>query len=180
MNTSILTSDLAIKKSPQAAASTPRLELEPMQKRLNFEVFEQATPARVDALNQFSAPLFGSYVPAGFPAPAQDYKEESLDLNELCVKHPTATYYVRASGESMLDAGIHNRDILVVDRSLRAVHGNIVVAALNGDFTVKVLCTSPSLCLEPRNDAFSNIEVGDEDDFEIFGVVTYVIHSTLA
>ena len=109
----------------------------------------------------------------------ETYTEDSMDLNQLCIKHPTATYYVRASGDSMLDAGIHDGDVLVVDRSLQAADGNIVVAALNGDFTVKILSTAP-LSLEPRNSAFSIIEISDEDEFEIFGVVTYVIHSTLA
>ncbi len=160
-------------KKPQA----PKESRSP-QKQMNFAAFESAKSLRPKSSNTFSAPLFGSYVPAGFPSPAQDYKEESLDLNELCIQHPSATYYVRASGESMLGAGIHNHDILVVDRSIRASHGHIVVAALNGEFTVKVLQTSPRLFLEPRNDAYSNIEISDTDDFEIFGVVTFVIHST--
>jgi len=148
------------------------------QRQLNFEVFDDLKAVKNESFHNFSAPLFGSYVPAGFPSPTMDYKEESLDLNELCVRHPTATYYVRASGESMLGAGIHNRDILVVDRSIRAAHGNIVVAAINGEFTVKVLHTSPSISLEPCNNAFSTIDIGDDDDFEIFGVVTFVIHAT--
>lgn len=108
-----------------------------------------------------------------------DYNEESLDLNELCVQHPTATYYVRASGNSMIEAGIHDQDVLVVDRSLRASDGNIVVAALNGEFTVKVLTTKPSLALEPRNEAFDTISISEDDEFDIFGVVTFVVHSTL-
>lgn len=145
---------------------------------MNFSTFDQVQPIKPEELQEFSAPLFGSYVPAGFPAPASDYKEETLDLNELCVQHPTATYYVRASGDSMQDAGIHNQDVLVVDRSLHAVDGNIVVAALNGDFTVKVLRTSPELYLEPRNQDYDDIEISDNDDFDIFGVVTFVIHST--
>ncbi len=149
------------------------------QRDLDFDVFEDLKAIHSDSLHAFHAPLFGSYVPAGFPSPALDYKEESLDLNELCVQHPSATYYVRASGESMLGAGIHNKDILVVDRSLRAQAGQIVVAALNGEFTVKVLQTHPELLLEPRNDDYSNITISDTDDFEIFGVVTFVIHSTL-
>jgi len=148
------------------------------QRQMNFSTFDRVQPIKADELQAFSAPLFGSYVPAGFPSPALDFKEETLDLNELCVQHPTATYYVRASGDSMKEAGIHNQDILVVDRSLRAIDGNIVVAALNGDFTVKVLKTSPELILEPRNQDYDNIEISDNDDFEIFGVVTFVIHST--
>ncbi|RBP51157.1 translesion error-prone DNA polymerase V autoproteolytic subunit [Arenicella xantha] len=148
------------------------------QRQLNFDVFGDAKPVLPNELSEFRAPLFGSYVPAGFPSPAMDLREESLDLNELCIQNPSTTYYVRASGESMTGVGIHDGDVLVVDRSIRAVDGNIVVAALNGDFTVKVLRTSPELVLEPRNDAFSNIEIGSSDDFDVFGVVTFVIHST--
>ena len=153
--------------------------MQPLQRKLHFDTFEHVNAIRPENLSEFRAPLFGNYVPAGFPSPALDAKEESLDLNELCVQHPTATYYVRASGESMLGAGIHDRDVLVVDRSVRAVDGNIVVAALNGDFTVKILRTSPELCLEPRNEAFSTIAINDSDEFEVFGVVTFVIHATL-
>lgn len=148
------------------------------QRQMNFEANEQANALRPNPERSFSAPLFGSYVPAGFPSPTMDYKEDSLDLNDLCVQHPTATYYVRASGESMIGAGIHDKDILVVDRSIRANDGDIVVAALNGDFTVKVLRTQPALTLDPRNDDYDSIDISNEDDFDIFGVVTFVVHST--
>ena len=76
---------------------------------------------------------------AGFPSPADDYIETMLDLNEYLIKHPAATFFVKASGESMVNAGIHSGDILIVDRSLEAVHGKIVIAALNGELTVKRL-----------------------------------------
>ena len=149
------------------------------QRQLNFDAFSHSYSVNPGQLSQFNAPLFGSYVPAGYPSPAMDYNEESLDLNELCVQHPTATYYVRASGNSMIEAGIHDQDVLVVDRSLRATDGNIVVAALNGEFTVKVLTTKPSLALEPRNEAYNTINISEDDEFDIFGVVTFVVHSTL-
>ena len=77
----------------------------------------------------------------------------------------------------MLDAGIHDGDILVVDRSLRAQDGNIVVAALNGDFTVKTLRLAPVLRLQPQNEAYTDISISSSDDFDVFGVVTFVIHS---
>lgn len=151
--------------------------MESPQRQMNFKANEQANALRPNPERSFSAPLFGSYVPADFPSPTMDYKEESLDLNDLCVQHPTATYYVRASGDSMLGSGIHDKDILVVDRSIRANDGDIVVAALNGDFTVKVLRTQPTLGLDPRNDAYESIVIADNDDFDIFGVVTFVVHS---
>lgn len=149
------------------------------QRQLDFYSFNHAYSVSPPQLQEFNAPLYGSYVPAGYPSPAMDHNEETLDLNQLCVQHPTATYYVRASGESMQDAGIHDNDILVVDRSLRAGDGNIVVAALNGEFTVKVLRTKPQLELEPRNAGYSNIKINETDEFDIFGVVTFVVHSTL-
>lgn len=130
--------------------------------------------------NSLSIPMFVSRVPAGFPSPAQDYVEESLDLNQLCIQHPTATYFVRASGESMLDAGIHNNDVLVVDRSITARHGDIVVASLDHSFTVKKLEMSPKLRLIPMNQAnddYQAIEVEDCIEFEIFGVVSFVVHA---
>lgn len=130
--------------------------------------------------SHLSIPMFASRVPAGFPSPAQDYVEESLDLNQLCIQHPTATYFVRASGESMLDAGIHNSDVLVVDRSITAKHGDIVVASLDHSFTVKRLETSPKLRLMPMNedsDEYHPLEIDDGIEFEIFGVVSFVVHA---
>src|SRR3989338_6758465 len=84
-------------------------------------------------------PLYSSSVRAGFPSPADDYIEKHLDLNNYLIKHPAATFLVRAQGDSMLNAGIHDGDILVVDRSLEPGHGRIVIAALNGELTVKRL-----------------------------------------
>lgn len=92
-------------------------------------------------------PLFSERVPCGFPSPAQDYVEDRLDLNKLLIKHPSATYFIKVSGESMRDAGISDGDLLVVDRSLSAVHGDIVIAAIAGEFTVKELRTHPFLQL---------------------------------
>lgn len=89
-------------------------------------------------------PMFTESVAAGFPSPATDYCESRLDLNDLCVKHPAATYFVRAQGDAMIDAGIYPGDVLVVDRSLTAKHGDIVIAALNGELTVKKLEQNPS------------------------------------
>lgn len=120
-------------------------------------------------------PLFIERVPCGFPSPAQDYVEDSLDLNKLVVRHPSATYFVRVSGDSMVGAGISHGDLLVVDRSLSAVHGDIVIAAVAGEFTVKELQTSPRLQLVPHNPHYSPIVFGAEDELEIFGVVTFTL-----
>ncbi|PVZ84167.1 peptidase [Serratia sp. S1B] len=124
----------------------------------------------------FKLPFFSDNCAAGFPSPADDYIEKQLDLNEYCIQHPSATYFVRASGESMVDAGILSGDILVVDKALRPEHGDIVVAAVNCEFTVKLLQTRPRLCLKPMNPSYSPLYF-DPDDLEIFGVVVHGIHS---
>lgn len=117
-------------------------------------------------------PLFLERISAGFPSPAQDFVEKTLDLNELCVQHPAATFFVRVSGDSMIEAGIFPGDILVVDRSLRAGHGDIVIAVVDGEFTVKQLALQPTPMLLPRNSAYAPITLGNDSELEIFGVVT--------
>ncbi|MGI2070333.1 translesion error-prone DNA polymerase V autoproteolytic subunit [Shewanella baltica] len=124
---------------------------------------------------QYRLSLFSSLIAAGFPSPAQDYVEQTLDLNELCIKHPAATFFVKVQGDSMIDAGIFSGDILVVDRSLQPAHGDTVVAAVNGEFTVKQLQLRPVVQLLPRNALFSPIAIGDESELNIFGVVTNVV-----
>lgn len=115
---------------------------------------------------------------AAFPSPAQDYAEQSIDLHQLLVKHPTATYFVRASGDAMVDGGIGNGDLLVVDSSVTARHGDIVVAAINGDFIVRQLQLRPTIQLMPLNRAYQPISLAPDEALEVFGVVTYIIKST--
>ena len=126
---------------------------------------------------QLDIQLFSDAVPAGFPSPASDYCERKLDLNELCIQHPAATYFVRAQGDSMIEAGIFPGDVLVVDRSLAAAHGDIVIVSVNGELTVKRLETKPTMRLVPMNSLYSPIEVPEDADLEVFGVATTVIHS---
>jgi DNA polymerase V len=122
-------------------------------------------------------PLYAGKVSAGFPSPADDYVEKSLDLNALLIQKPAATFFVRAQGDSMTGAGIHPEDILVVDRSLEPVSGKIVVCALNGELTVKRLVSRPgSWWLLPENSAYPEIEIREELEIVIWGVVTSVIH----
>ena len=120
-------------------------------------------------------PYFIEKVPAGFPSPASGYIEASIDLNELCISHPNATFLVRAGGLSMIDAGIYPEDLLVVDRSLEAQHCDIIVCAVNGEFTVKELCLEPTPKLVAYNDDFEDIPLSDDIDFEVFGVVKNII-----
>ncbi|GAA0685335.1 translesion error-prone DNA polymerase V autoproteolytic subunit [Marinobacterium maritimum] len=132
--------------------------------------------ARAATNASLAIPFFLESVPAGFPSPAQDYVEQTLDLNDLCIRHPAATYFVRAEGDSMIEVGIFSGDILVVDRSLTAEHGDIVIASISGEMTVKQLATRPQVHLLPRNPAYQAINVPEGFELEIFGVVTNVIH----
>ena len=123
-------------------------------------------------------PLFLATIPAGFPSPADDFIDKKLDLNEFLVKHPAATFFVKVQGNSMIQAGIHGGDILIVDRSLEPDDKKIVVAALNGELTVKrIRKLKGRLLLEAENPDYKAIEVTAEMDFEVWGVVAHVIHS---
>ena len=122
-------------------------------------------------------PLFASRVPAGFPSPAEDHLETALDLNDLVVKHPAATFFVRVEGHSMVDAGIQDGDVLVVDRALEPGQDTVVVAALNGEFTVKRIGKiDGQLYLLPASSTHAPMLITEEVDFLVWGVVTYVIH----
>tara|TARA_Y100000588_G_C14223046_1_gene911910 strand:+ start:198 stop:725 length:528 start_codon:yes stop_codon:yes gene_type:complete len=126
---------------------------------------------------EYALPLYGSVVKAGFPSPADDYVETKLDLNSHLIKHPAATFFVRASGESMINAGIHTGDILIVDRSLEATHNKIVIAAIDGELTVKRLSKmGHQIQLLAENDDFPPIDITEDQDLVIWGVVTHVIH----
>ncbi|MBK1887775.1 translesion error-prone DNA polymerase V autoproteolytic subunit [Marinobacter sp. DY40_1A1] len=130
------------------------------------------------SLSQLGIPFFLERVSAGFPSPAEDYVEKTLDLNELCIQHPAATFFVRVQGESMVDAGIYPGDVLVVDRSLRAAHGDIIIASLESEMTVKQLhLTPPPVLLLPRNSAYTPITIEGDMVMEVFGVVTNVVRS---
>ncbi|MCH9634552.1 MAG: Protein UmuD [Chlamydiae bacterium] len=122
--------------------------------------------------------LFSHSVSAGFPSPADDGIERKLDLNKSLIKHPAATFFVRVEGESMKDAGIYNQDLLIVDRSITPKENHVVLAVINGEFTVKKIKKSKSkLFLLPENEKFKPIEITEEMDFSIWGIVTYAIHS---
>jgi len=122
-------------------------------------------------------PLFESRIPAGFPSPADDYMELELDLNKHLIKHPAATFYAKVKGNSMQDAGIHDGDMLIVDRALEPQEQDVVVCILDGEFTVKrVGYREGDLYLLPANDAYRPIRVTHENTFQVWGVVAYVIH----
>lgn len=122
-------------------------------------------------------PIYLHKVVAGFPSPAEDYIESTLDLNEKLIQDKNATFILKVQGDSMKNVGIFEGDLLIVDRSIRPTHGKIVIAALNGELTVKRLSlTSKGTFLVPENDAYPVIKVSEESEFMIWGVVTSTIH----
>ena len=131
-----------------------------------------------DLSTRYKLPVFLGRLPAGFPSPADDYLEGKLDLNRHLIKHPAATFFVRVTGDSMIGAGIHSGDLLVVDRSLEPSDKNVVVAVLDGELTVKRLFKQHGvLRLLPENLNYQPIEITPQQTIEIWGVVTNVIHA---
>ena len=136
--------------------------------------------AREESMNDHRLSLFLWRVSCGFPSPADDYVETALDLNELVIAHPAATFYVRVSGDSMMNAAICHGDIIVVDRAREPEHNSIVVAHLDGEFTVKRLSQRDgALYLVPENPLYQPIQITDTTDFSVWGVVTYCIHKVV-
>ncbi|HLL15522.1 MAG TPA: translesion error-prone DNA polymerase V autoproteolytic subunit [Pyrinomonadaceae bacterium] len=131
-----------------------------------------------DRSTKWARPLFLASVSAGFPSPAEDYIEGRLDLNRHLIKHPAATFFVRVAGDSMIGAGIHPGDILVVDRALEPQDSNVVIAVIDGELTVKRISQRHGkLFLVPDNQAYEPLEILAEMEFEVWGVVTSVIHN---
>lgn len=119
-------------------------------------------------------PFFGHSVAAGFPSAADDYIEKELDLNTHLISHPSATFLARANGNSMIGRGIYDGDTLIIDRSIEPQHGNIVIAALNGELTCKVL-DKRQQCLMPANPSIKPIMINEHSDLIIEGVVIHSI-----
>ena len=131
----------------------------------------------VDASEPLELPLFESTVSAGFPSPADDYEELRLDLNQHLIQHPSATFYVRAQGHSMRDAGVHDGDLLVVDRAVPPQDNHVAICVVDGEFTVKrIRIRSGKMFLQPANPDYDPLHITESHDFRVWGVVTYVIH----
>ena len=131
--------------------------------------FEKRTSLRL--------PLVSASVEAGFPSPADDHLERGIDLNEELIRNPAATFLVRVKGDSMRDAGIHSGDVLIVDKSLAPTDRKIVVAMIDGNFTVKRFRKrGGQVFLEAENPEFPPLEVTEGQELSIFGVVSYIIH----
>ena len=142
-----------------------------------MELLGPLNPADSGATPKILLPLLLAGVQAGFPSPADDFIDKRLDLNEHLIPHPAATFFVRAVGDSMLGAGIHDGDLLVVDRAVEACAGRVVIAAIGGELTVKRLeRKGDRMLLVPANPDYPSFDVSEREDFEIWGVVTHVIH----
>jgi len=125
-------------------------------------------------------PMFTNSVHAGFPSPAEDYMDLDLNLQDHLIQNPSATFCIRAVGESMNDAGIQSGDIMLVDKSLAPKNRSIVLAVIDGEFTVKrVNVIEKELYLIPNNEIFPPIKITQEMDFQVWGVLTYIIHKAL-
>mgnify|MGYP001145264747 CR=1 FL=1 len=147
-----------------------------IKRRQALEQVSQNMLRPADILSQVSRPLLSSSVSAGFPSPADDYVEGQLDLNELMITKPAATFYVRVTGESMKNAGILPGDILVVDKSIDPIHNMIVIAIVENELTVKRLIKLGDVVqLMPENPEFNVMTFTDQMELSIWGVVTGVV-----
>jgi DNA polymerase V len=126
---------------------------------------------------ELKLPLVNAFINAGFPSPADDYLENKLDLNKLLIRNASATFFARVRGKSMQDVGIHDGDILIIDKSLEPSANSVLICFINGEFTVKkVKKLNGELYLMPENKDFEPIKVEKGSDFRLWGVVTYCIH----
>ena len=138
----------------------------------NMNLIISSAAACSDAL----IPYAGKQITAGFPSPAEDYLENILDLNQVVVKNPSATFYGRVSGSSMKDAGVNDGDLLVIDKSLEYRNGALAVCFINGEFTLKrIKKIGNQLYLVPANQDYQPIAVSEEADFMVWGIVTYIV-----
>lgn len=139
-----------------------------------LEIYSASTETELEL------PMLPTDISAGFPSPALDFVEISIDLNKQLIEHPAATYYGRVQGESMRDAGINDGDLLIIDKSIEPVDGKIAVCFLNGEFTLKrIKIDKKGLWLIPENDRYKPIKVEEHNDFKIWGIVTYIIKKPL-
>ena len=133
---------------------------------------------RPELSTEYRQALFEAGVSAGFPSPAADYEEGKLDLNKHLIKNPPATFFVRVTGDSMVGAGIHHGDLLIVDRSLEPKDKSVVIAVVNGELTVKrIRIRKKKITLEPENENYSTQNITEGMEFEVWGIVTNVIHA---
>ncbi len=141
-------------------------------KKKNIEIHQ------AEVSSELPLPYADGGIKAGFPSPAQDYMEQAIDLNKELIKHPASTFYGRVKGDSMIDANVHDGDILVIDKSLDPQNGDMAVCYIDGEFTIKYIKIEKDVIwLVPANEEYKPIKVTIENDFLIWGIVTYCIQS---
>ncbi|GAB2648438.1 translesion error-prone DNA polymerase V autoproteolytic subunit [Emticicia sediminis] len=142
-----------------------------------FHESKQLELYSADISSELSLPYMSAGVSAGFPSPAEDFLEETIDLNKEVIKNPSATFYAKVKGVSMIDAGIYPEDILVIDKSLNVEDEDIVVSYIDGEFVLKRIKVDKStgkVFLLPENHHYQPIEITEENHFLVWGVVTYI------
>ena len=138
----------------------------------NLDIYSTSTATTMDV------PIIESGISAGFPSPADDFLDASIDLNKAFIKHPATTFCGRVKGNSMKDLGIHNGDLMIIDKSLEPKNGAVAVCYIDGEFTVKKIKIESDCCwLIPANENYSPIKVTPDNEFIIWGIVTHVIKS---
>lgn len=146
----------------------------------NYYIFNYQNGLQIltpDTSTRLELKLYSALVPAGFPSPADDHLDRKLDLNDHLITNPDATFFVRVSGDSMVDCNINDGDVLIVDRSLQAKDGDIIIGVVDGEFTVKCLSKQGDrIILQPANKKYKPTEIKEGMDFRVWGVVTYTIH----
>ena len=150
----------------------PKVKLTPLHHSESLDIFTSSTEVLLDL------PLIEGGISAGFPSPAQDFIDLSIDLNKELIKHPSSTFYGRVRGNSMQDAGISDGDLLIIDKSLSPKNGKIAVCFIDGEFTVKRIKVEKNTCwLMPANDQYQPIQVTEDNHFLVWGIVVHVIKS---
>ena len=148
------------------------MQLQNLHKSSNLDLFS----ANIDTVLEL--PFVDDGIKAGFPSPASDFLDLSIDLNKELVKHPNATFYGRVKGESMKNVGINDGDLLIIDKSLEPINGKIAVCFIDGEFTLKRIKLEKDFCLLlPENEDYEPIKVSQENDFLIWGILIHVIKS---
>ena len=164
-------------KEPTKAVQVPLSLFPSLEKELERRKRQPTLNQSFCSEKSCPLPLYTSLVSAGYPFIGDDTVDEKLDLNDTLIKNPATTFFVRVEGESMIGAGIHDKDLLIVDRSLQAKSGSIVIVALNGELTVKCLVLKEGkMELHPKNPDYPIIHLKEEMSVHIWGVVTNVVH----
>jgi len=146
---------------------------------------ETTIPTNIDLFRaedgcELLLPIAALGISCGFPSPAEDYMEQSIDLNQILIKDKESTFFGRVKGDSMRDANIQEGDVLIIDRSLTAKNNTIALCMLNGEFTVKrILKRAGNITLVPANPGYKPILITPEMDFAVWGIVTYIIHKAV-